>query len=164
MVTQHALVAYSIGLTGLILVKILAPGFYARQNVVTPLKIGVVTLVATQLMNLALVGPLGHAGLALAISLGACLNAGLLFRHLRRQRIYAPEPGWGVFTLKIALAVVLMTAALHLASGAGSWWGMAAWPWRVGRIAGLVALGLAVYGGALLAVGFRLKDFSRGSA
>ena len=124
-------------------------------------KIGVVTLVATQLANLALVGPLGHSGLALAISLGACLNAGLLFRHLRRQRIYHPEPGWGMFTLKIAVAVVLMAATLHLASGAGSWWGMAAWPWRVGRMAGLVGLGIAVYGGVLLALGFRLSDFSR---
>ena len=64
--TRQALVAYSVGLVGMILVKILAPGFYARQNVATPVKIGVFTLVATQLMNLAFVGPLRHAGLALA--------------------------------------------------------------------------------------------------
>ncbi|MGE0876902.1 MAG: murein biosynthesis integral membrane protein MurJ, partial [Burkholderiales bacterium] len=89
--TERALVAYSVGLVGMILVKILAPGFYARQNVVTPVKIGVLTLVATQVMNLLFVGPLAHAGLALAIGLGACLNAGLLYRYLRKHAIYAPQ-------------------------------------------------------------------------
>ena len=77
LMTQQALIAYSVGLLGLILVKILAPGFYARQNIKTPVKIGVFTLVVTQLMNLLFVFGLGlnHAGLALAIGLGACLNA-----------------------------------------------------------------------------------------
>ena len=74
--TRDALIAYSIGLIGLILVKVLAPGFYARQNIKTPVKIAVITLIATQLMNLAFIIPLKHAGLALAIGLGACLNAG----------------------------------------------------------------------------------------
>src|SRR5882672_1568963 len=83
--TREALVAYSVGLVGMILVKILAPGFYARQDIVTPVKIGILTLVATQLMNLAFIGPLKHAGLALAIGLGACLNAGLLYFFLRRD-------------------------------------------------------------------------------
>src|SRR4051812_1878041 len=78
--TQHALVAYSGGLLGMILVKILAPGFYARQNVATPVRVGIATLAATQLMNLAFVWHLRHAGLALAIGLGACLNAALLWR------------------------------------------------------------------------------------
>ncbi|MBI3374223.1 MAG: murein biosynthesis integral membrane protein MurJ [Betaproteobacteria bacterium] len=162
--TQQALVAYSVGLTGLILVKILAPGFYARQNVVTPVKIGVATLVATQLMNLAFIGILAHAGLALAISLGACLNAGLLYRNLRRLGIYTPEPGWAVFTVKVLCAVVLMAAALVVAMPAGAWWVAAAWQWRVTGIAGLVGLGLGLYGGVLLALGFRLRDFSRRGA
>ena len=82
--TQSALVAYSIGLVGLILVKVLAPGFYARQNIRTPVRIAVVSLVATQVMNLAFIGWLQHAGLALSIGLAACLNAGLLYRGLRR--------------------------------------------------------------------------------
>ena len=76
----------------MILVKILAPGFYARQNVLTPVKIGIVTLVATQLMNLAFVGPLRHAGLALAIGLGACLNAGLLLYRFEETQIYCRSP------------------------------------------------------------------------
>jgi len=90
--TRQALLAYSIGLVGLILVKVLAPGFYARQNIRTPVKIAVITLVATQLMNLVLIGFLKHAGLALAISLGACLNAGLLYHKLRQHRIYSRSP------------------------------------------------------------------------
>ena len=81
--TRQALIAYAAGLLGLILVKVLAPGFYARQNIRTPVKIALVTLVATQLMNAALIVPLKHAGLALAIGLGACLNAFLLYRELR---------------------------------------------------------------------------------
>ncbi len=85
--TRQALVAYSVGLLGLILVKVLAPGFYARQDIRTPVKIAILTLLATQAMNLMFIWPLKHAGLALAIGLGACLNAAVLstscaVRHL----------------------------------------------------------------------------------
>src|SRR5207237_1018274 len=95
------LMEFPAGMLGVALVKILAPGFYARQNIRTPVKIGIVTLVLTQLMNLAFVGPLKHAGLALAIGLGACLNAALLYRGLRAHGVYTPQPGWPVFLLKI---------------------------------------------------------------
>src|SRR5260221_408219 len=107
---------------GLILVKILAPGFYARQNIGTPVRIAIVTLIATQLMNAALIIPLKHAGLALAIGLGACLNAGLLYRQLRRHGIYQPQPGWGAFVLKVAAALAAMALALWLAMGPVPWW------------------------------------------
>jgi peptidoglycan biosynthesis protein MviN/MurJ (putative lipid II flippase) len=86
--TGQALTAYSVGLVGLIVVKVLAPGFYARQNIKTPVKIGVLTLVATQLMNVAFILPMRHAGLAMAIGLGACLNAWLLYRKLRQHSVY----------------------------------------------------------------------------
>ena len=159
--TRQALVAYSIGLVGMILVKILAPGFYARQNVVTPVKIGVLTLVATQLMNLAFIVPLKHAGLALAIGLGACLNAALLYRMLRKTGIYAPQPGWGAFAAKVAFAVAVMGALLYLAMGPGAWWLQASWQQKVPAIAALVAGGALVYGFVLLALGFRPRDFAR---
>jgi len=158
--TREALVAYSLGLVGLILVKILAPGFYARQNVVTPVKIGVVTLIATQAMNLAFIGPLRHAGLALAIGLGACLNALLLYLMLRKQDIYAPQPGWLGFALKIGVSVLAMAAALWFAMGPAAAWLQAGWQWKAGMLAVLVALGIAVYGACLFALGFRLRDFS----
>ncbi len=100
--TREALVAYSIGLTGLILVKVLAPGFYARQDIRTPVKIALITLALTQLMNFAFIGWLKHAGLALSIGLASCLNAGLLWRGLRQRGVYQPQAGWGVFMLKLA--------------------------------------------------------------
>lgn len=162
--TRQALVAYSLGLVGMILVKILAPGFYARQNVVTPVKIGLVTLAATQALNLVFVWPLKHAGLALAIGLGACLNAALLYRQLRRQSIYQPEPGWGRFTLKVAASVLAMAGILWAAMGSAERWLSAGWEWKLPVLAGLVALGLAVYGACLWALGFRLRDFSRKAA
>ena len=158
--TRDALVAYSLGLLGLILVKILAPGFYARQNVATPVKIGLITLLATQAMNFAFIGPLKHAGLALAIGLGACLNAALLYRYLRSHDIYRPQPGWPAFALKIAVSVLAMAAALWLAMGPGAHWLQAGWQWKVAMLAGLVLLGVGVYGACLFALGFRLRDFS----
>jgi putative peptidoglycan lipid II flippase len=158
--TREALVAYSLGLVGLILVKILAPGFYARQNVVTPVKIGLVTLAATQAMNVAFIGPLKHAGLALAIGLGACLNAALLYRYLRRQGAYVPQPGWLPFALKVAVSVMAMAATLWFAMGPAAQWLRADWQWKTGMIALLVLLGSAVYGACLFALGFRPRDFS----
>jgi putative peptidoglycan lipid II flippase len=157
--TREALVAYSLGLVGMILVKILAPGFYARQNVVTPVKIGLATLAATQAMNLAFIGPLRHAGLALAIGLGACLNAWLLYLFLRKQGIYSPQPGWPAFALKIAAAVLAMAAALRFAMGPAAQWLQAGWHWKAGMLAGLVLLGAAVYAACLLALGFRPRHF-----
>jgi putative peptidoglycan lipid II flippase len=162
--TQQALVAYSVGLVGMILVKILAPGFYARQNIVTPVKIGVLTLVATQAMNLAFIGPLKHAGLALAIGLGACLNAGLLYRVLRKHGIYRPQPGWGVFMLKVAASVGFMVVVLYTTMGDAAWWLAASWRAKAPAAIGLVMLGVATYGACLFAFGFRPRDFSRRGA
>jgi putative peptidoglycan lipid II flippase len=162
--TRQALVAYSVGLLGLIMVKVLAPGFYARQNIRTPVKIALLTLLATQAMNAAFIFPLRHAGLALAIGLGACLNAGLLYRQLRVHGIYRPEPGWGAFLLKVGAAVGAMAIALALAMGPSSWWLDTRWEWRTGALVGIVALGGVVYLGALWLLGFRPRDFSRRAA
>jgi putative peptidoglycan lipid II flippase len=162
--TRQALVAYSLGLVGMILVKILAPGFYARQNVTTPVKIGIFTLAATQLMNLAFVWPLRHAGLALAIGLGACLNAGLLYTKLRQHRIYLPQPGWVAFALKVAVSVCVMAAALWFAMGTEAWWLGAHWTMRLPALGALVLLGAVVYGTSLALFGFRVGDFARRGA
>jgi len=162
--TRQALVAYSVGLVAIILVKILAPGFYARQNVATPVKIGIITLVATQGMNLAFIGPLRHAGLALAIGLGACLNAGLLYRFLRQAGIYTPQPGWVAFLLKVFVAVAAMALVLYFAMGEAAWWLAASWERKVPAVIGLVLLGAACYGACLVALGFRPRDFSRRAA
>jgi len=159
--TRNAVIAYSVGLIGLIAVKVLAPGFYAKQDIRTPVKFAVVTLVATQLMNLVFIWELRHAGLALAISLGACLNATLLLRGLRRRAIYQPQPGWGIFACKLLLAVYVMGAVLWLFAGdAGSWLSASAVE-RVWHLALLVAGGAAAYFATLWLLGFRLHDFAR---
>ena len=159
--TRHATVAYSIGLVGLIAVKVLAPGFYAQQDIRTPVKIAVITLVVTQLLNLLFIWELRHAGLALAISLGACLNAGLLLRGLRRRAIFTPLPGWGGFVLKLALAVYVMGTVLWLLSGSTTSWLSAGALERVGRLALLVLTGGGVYFASLWILGFRVRDFAR---
>ena len=162
--TREALVAYSIGLVGLILVKVLAPGFYARQNIRTPVRIALIALVATQTLNLLLIGPLKHAGLALSIGLAACLNAVLLYRGLRRQGIYAPQPGWPVFCAKLLLALGTLGATLIALSGnASDWLGFGAFE-RVARLSIIVVTAGGVYFATLWLTGFRLRDFRRRGA
>ena len=162
--TRQAVVAYSVGLTGMILVKILAPGFYARQDIRTPVKVGIATLLATQLMNLAFIVPLRHAGLALAIGLGACLNAAALYILLRKREVYVPQPGWRVFLAKVGVAVAIMASVLYFTMGDAAWWLAAPWQRKLPAMLGLVLLGATTYGACLLALGFRVKDFSRRGA
>lgn len=164
MQTRLALMAYSVGLTGLILVKILAPGFYARQDIRTPVKIAVLTLVATQLMNLAFIVPLKHAGLALSIGLASLLNAGLLFRGLRLRGVYRPQPGWGRFSLSVAAALGALGTVLWFGAGTEAWWLAQDSAARVLRLAVLVSAGGATYLATLFVLGFRLSDFRRRGA
>lgn len=159
--TRDALVAYSVGLTGLILVKVLAPGFYARQNIRTPVKIALFTLAATQAMNAAFIVPLAHAGLALSIGLASCLNAALLWRGLRRRGDYLPQPGWPVFGLKLGVALASMGVVLWLGMGSQASWIGAPPIERVMRLSVLVAGGGMAYFGTLWLLGFRLRDFTK---
>jgi putative peptidoglycan lipid II flippase len=161
MMTRQALMAYSLGLLGLILVKVLAPGFYSRQNIKTPVKIALFTLVATQLMNLAFIGPLKHAGLALAIGLGACINASLLYYHLRKANIYRPQPGWLGFMGKLALAVLAMTGVLYFAMGESQTWLDYAVGSKLIHLGVLVLLGAATYFSVLWLLGIRIQNFMR---
>lgn len=161
LMTSHALVGYSIGLIGMILVKILAPGFYARQDIKTPVKIGIVTLIATQAMNALFIGWIAHAGLALSIALGACLNSAILFYFLRKKGIYQPEPGWGRYFAKVGLAVTALGLTLWFGMGSQeSWLTGGGWE-RITRLAVLVVGGVVVYFTVLAALGFRPRDFSR---
>ncbi|AGI22814.1 murein biosynthesis integral membrane protein MurJ [Pseudomonas sp. MT3] len=161
LMTQRALIAYAVGLLGIILVKVLAPGFYARQNIKTPVKIALFTLVSTQLMNLVFIGPLKHAGLALAISLAACLNAGLLYWQLRKHRLFEPQPGWGAFIVKLVVAVLVMCVVLVGLMIVMPAWGQGDMLWRLLRLGGLVMAGVVAYFGMLALLGFRIRDFSR---
>ena len=159
--TSRALVAYSIGLTGMIAVKVLAPGFYAQQNIRTPVRIAIVSLVATQVMNLAFIGPLQHVGLALSIALAALLNAALLLAGLRQSGAYRPAPGWTGFLVRILGALLTMAALLILLSPPESWWLETPFAERGERMLLLVVSGASVYFAALYAFGFRPRDFRR---
>jgi putative peptidoglycan lipid II flippase len=161
--TRDALMAYSLGLTGLILVKVLAPAFYARQDIRTPVKIGIMSLVITQLMNLAFIGPLQHAGLALSIGLASCINAGMLYRGLRQRGVYHPQPGWGLFIGKVALALVAMGVFLEFTMGSPEHWFHSSGSVRSLHLSLIVSGGIVVYFATLFALGFRVKDFRRTS-
>ena len=161
--TQQALVAYSLGLLGLILVKILAPGFYSRQNIKTPVKIAILTLVLTQVMNYIFAFRLGlnHAGLALAIGLGACLNAGLLYFQLRKMKLYQPQPGWFLFLLKLSVALLVMAVVIFYVMGdVGAWLHFTIIE-RLYWMALLISIGAASYFATLFLLGFRPRDYIR---
>jgi putative peptidoglycan lipid II flippase len=163
--TAKALIAYGVGLIGLILVKILAPGFYAKQDIKTPVKIAIVVLFLTQAMNALFVPWIAHAGLALSIGLGACINAAFLYRGLKRRGIYSPRSGWGMFIVKLCAALALLAGFAYWGASHFHWVNMQATPFlRMGILLTIIGICMIIYFGALLAMGFRLKDFKRISA
>jgi putative peptidoglycan lipid II flippase len=160
--TTLALTGYGVGLVGLVAIKVLAPGFYASQDIRTPVKIAVVVLVVTQLLNTVLVPWLQHAGLALSIGLGACLNALWLLIGLMRRGSYRPAPGWGLFATRILAASSLLAVFLLQAASAFDWTGLRSHSLqRIGLMA-LVLLGSgAIYFVALRLFGLPLRPLLR---
>jgi putative peptidoglycan lipid II flippase len=164
LMTRKALVGYSVGLIGMLSVKVLAPAFYARQDIKTPVKIGILTLVATQVMNLLFIGPLQHAGLALAIGLASCINSAALLYLLRTRGIYQPEAGWSLFFGKVCLGLLALGLTLWFGMGTEQHWlGTQGWA-RIVHLSALVLAGIAVYFAVLWLLGFRLKDFAKRGA
>jgi putative peptidoglycan lipid II flippase len=160
--TRMAVSAYAVGLLGLVSIKILAPGFYAKQDIRTPVKIALAVLVLTQLMNLVFVPMFRHAGLALSIGLGACINAVWLLIGLWRRGSYRPAAGWPLFILRVLCALAAMAGALYAANRGLDWIGLQAHPVRrVGWLAALVGGAAMVYFGCLFALGFRPRDFKK---
>jgi len=164
MQTRSALLAYSVGLTGLILVKVLAPGFYSRQDIRTPVKIALGVLVLTQLMNLAFIKPFAHAGLALSIGLASLVNAVFLYRGLRRIGAYTPAPGWRTFWIKMLSALSVMGTVLYFGARLPGDWLQMGTLVRILHLCWLVPAGAGAYFAVLFALGFRLRDFSRRAA
>ncbi len=117
LMSAKSLRAYSFGLIGLALVKVLAPGFYAKQDTKTPVKIGVISMIANVILALLLVSPFKHVGLATAFSLSACLNAILLLWLLLRLGLYKPQAGWSAYMLRLVIASVAMGLVVYLVSG-----------------------------------------------
>lgn len=156
--SARSLIAFGLGLLAFISIKVLAPAFYARQDTRTPVRIGIIALVSNMILTLILVFPLAHAGLALATTLSAILNSALLYRALRRQDAYQPEPGWKGLLLRLLLANTLLALVLWLGAGDLSLWLQSSGPARVGRLCILMAVGMAVYIAALWISGLRWQD------
>ena len=156
--SAQALAAFAAGLLGFILVKVLAPGFYARQNTKTPVRIGMIAMGVNIVLSVALVFTLQHTGLALAISIAAIVNAALLYRVLRRTGVYAPEAGWGLYLTRIVLATAGMGATLAWGVGDLDVWLKASASSRALHLTALVVGGGLAYLTALFLFGVRPRE------
>ena len=156
--TSIAVVGYSFGLIGLIAIKILAPAFYARKDIRTPVKVAAVSLVCVQVSNLVFVPFFAHAGLALSIGVGSCINALLLFCILRRRQIYRPLKGWLKWLTAVIVASAVMGALLIFMQQGVDWAQMQAqWIQRAILVLLYIAVAIVVYFAILFLLGFRLK-------
>jgi putative peptidoglycan lipid II flippase len=160
--TTTALMGYGAGLVGLVAIKVLAPGFYASQDIRTPVRIAVAVLVITQLLNLVLVPLLQHAGLALAIGIGALINALWLLLGLLKRGSYKPAPGWGIFALQVLAASALLAVFLMWAAQAVGWTALRAESFkRIGLLALVLCASVAIYFGAIWAAGLKVQKLMR---
>ena len=158
--SARSLAAYSLGLPAMILIKVLASGFFSRQDTKTPVRAGVIAMLANIALVLLLVGPLAHAGLALATSLAAYINAGVLFWKLRTDARFIPDPGWRAFAARIAIALLAMCLVLLLLMPEEpAWQAWNAWA-RVGRLSLCIAAGAATYFAMLWLAGLRLREMT----
>lgn len=161
--SAQSLRAYSAGLLAFMLIKVLAPGFFARQDTSTPVRIGVIAMVANMVFNLALIVPLAHAGLALATALSAWLNGFLLWRGLRREGVWQSQPGWTRFLFQLLVANAVLAAVIVWLNAPSSQWFTLGGLERAWQMAVLVIAGVLAYFFALAAVGVRVRHFRQPS-
>jgi putative peptidoglycan lipid II flippase len=164
LMTQYGLMAYSWGLLGFSLVKVLAPGYFARQDTRTPVRVGLIALGVNMALNVGVVLPAEHFGfpvphvlLATSTCISAAVNTLLLWRGLRREGVYRPTPGWGPFLLRILLANVAMALVLLWMAGDPDSWLQSAPLARAARLALAIATGAATYFLMLYAAGLRIR-------
>ena len=157
-----ALAAYGVGLLGIVAIKVLAPGYYARQDIRTPVRIAIAVLLITQALNFVLVPRLAHAALTLSIGLGAMINAAWLLVGLMRSGVYRPAAGWSRFAIGVVLGCAALGGVLYWADGAFDWIGTQSRPWwRAGVLAAVLAGVALLYFAVLAACGVRLREFMR---
>ncbi|MCF6299447.1 MAG: polysaccharide biosynthesis C-terminal domain-containing protein, partial [Thiomicrorhabdus sp.] len=152
-----SLMAYSFGLLGFILVKILAPAFYARKDMKTPVKVAIIALVTNMVLNLILIGPFAHVGLAAATTISAFVNSGLLYWYLRKQEVFKPLSGWAKLFVQVILANVILVAFLLWFSPPVAEWLLFDWEQRIMWLFGLVFAVIALYAVSLLLLGLNPK-------
>lgn len=169
--SQYALMAYALGFMGFSLVKVLVTGFFSREDSRTPVRCGVISLVCAMAMNLLFVGlftvmdwPAPHTGLALATSLGAFVNAGLLYRYLRRDGVYRPSAAWRKLLLQVGIACAVMGGVLwYGAADLPGWIARDAWA-RVQWLLTWIGAAVAIYFAVLAALGVRPRAFLSGDS
>jgi putative peptidoglycan lipid II flippase len=160
--TTTALMGWGAGLVGIVAIKVLAPGYYASQDIKTPVRIAIVVLVLTQLMNIAFVPLFQHAGLSLSIGLGALINATWLLVGLLMRKTYRPAPGWGLFVMQVLAGSALLVIYLLWAAQAFAWIDLRSESLkRIGLLAALMVGAAVVYVGAVWAAGLNLRQFLR---
>jgi putative peptidoglycan lipid II flippase len=160
---QRSLIGFAVGIPAFMLVKVLASGFYSRQNIKTPVRIAIIAMVSNIILDAILIFPLAHAGLALATSLTSSLNAGLLYKMLRKNDFYQPSADWKIFFLRVVAANLVMAIFLWLFTANLSTWLDWSWlnrAWHLGLLCGGAVL---IYLVCLWISGIRLKDFSKGN-
>jgi len=157
--TRRSLMAYSIGLLGFMLVKVLASAFYSKQNIRTPVKIAAAALGLNIILNIILIHPLAHAGLALSTSIAALFNAGLLLFFLLKNKSYQPKAQWFSFLFRVGVAAALMAAFIVWYAGAFQAWMQ--WPVgeRIVHLLIVISVSVALYFGSLLLMGLRIHHF-----
>ncbi len=153
---RKSLTAFAIGITPFMLVKVLAAGFYAKQDLRTPVRIAVVAMVTNTVLNILLIWPLAHAGIALSTSLAALVNAGCLFYFIRQHDLYRPREGWKLFSLRIASANLVLGLWLWFGSGELQTWITQSALWRLEHLSFLLVTAVLIYFAALWLSGIRL--------
>lgn len=154
---QKSLTMFAIGIAPFMLVKILAAGFYAKQDMRTPVRIAVVAMIVNIVFNLILIWPLAHAGIALATSLAAIINASTLFYFLYQRGIYKPREGWKMFGLRLIIANIVLGVWLFFGAGDIHTWTSHHTLWRCGHLAVLLIGGIVIYFASLFITGLRLR-------
>jgi putative peptidoglycan lipid II flippase len=153
-----SLMAYGLGLLPFIFIKVLAPGYYARQNTKTPVKIGIIAMTVNMGLNIVLMIQFAHVGLALATALSAALNAWLLFHGLRKDKVYLPCVGWGRFTLKLLVPNLGLMLTLFCLDLSRNGWLEGSGPDRSGQLLGMISAAAIIYFTLLHLVGIKLKQ------
>jgi putative peptidoglycan lipid II flippase len=160
--TTSALMGYGVGLVGTVAIKVLAPGYYAKHDMRTPMLIAVGVLVLTQILNFFLVPVLQHAALTLTIGIGALVNSTWLLVGLIRRGSYKPLPGWGKFTLQVLVATLVLAALLVWGAQHFDWIGLRAVRLqRIGLLAALITGAAVIYFAVLAVAGVKLRSFVR---
>ncbi|MDR3492378.1 MAG: murein biosynthesis integral membrane protein MurJ [Gammaproteobacteria bacterium] len=152
---SKSLTAFAVGIVPFMLIKVLAAGFYAKQDMGTPVRIGILAMIANMVFNLILIWPLKHAGIALATSLAAVLNTGFLYYFLQKQKIYQPRDGWKNFGFRLLFANVVLGIWLWVGTADIQVWITQDAGWRAMHLAGMLVSAVIVYFIALGIAGVR---------